>query len=81
MTCGLPTFATCHGGPLEIIEHGVSGFHIDPYHPDKAAVLMADFFQHCEKDPSTWDKISAAGLRRIEERSLSHTHTNTSFIN
>ncbi|KAK9945711.1 hypothetical protein M0R45_011210 [Rubus argutus] len=22
MTCGLPTFATCHGGPAEIIEHG-----------------------------------------------------------
>ena len=31
MTCGLPTFATCHGGPAEIIVNGVSGFHIDPY--------------------------------------------------
>ncbi|CAH8273428.1 unnamed protein product, partial [Arabidopsis lyrata] len=36
MTCGLPTFATCHGGPAEIIEHGLSGFHIDPYHPEQA---------------------------------------------
>ncbi|GFZ13749.1 sucrose synthase 3 [Actinidia rufa] len=25
MTCGLPTFATCHGGPAEIIEDGISG--------------------------------------------------------
>nr|POE86340.1 sucrose synthase 2 [Quercus suber] len=57
MTCGLPTFATCHGGPAEIIEHGISGFHIDPYHPDQAAALMADFFQKCKEDPSFWDKI------------------------
>ncbi|GFQ08389.1 sucrose synthase 3 [Phtheirospermum japonicum] len=68
MTCGLPTFATCHGGPLEIIENGTSGFHIDPYHPDKAAILMADFFEKCNKDPSYWVKISRAGLARIQER-------------
>lgn len=68
MTCGLPTFATCHGGPAEIIEHGVSGFHIDPYHPDQAATLLADFFQRCKEDPSHWNKISDAGLQRIYER-------------
>ncbi|KAL6548351.1 Sucrose synthase 3 [Orobanche gracilis] len=68
MTCGLPTFATCHGGPLEIIEDGISGFHIDPYHPDKAAVLMADFFEKCNDDPSYWVKISEAALHRIQER-------------
>jgi glycosyltransferase involved in cell wall biosynthesis len=34
LTCGLPTFATCNGGPSEIIKHGKSGFHIDPYHGD-----------------------------------------------
>lgn len=68
MTCGLPTFATLHGGPAEIIEHGISGFHIDPYHPDQTAELMADFFQKCKEDPSHWHKISDAGLRRIYER-------------
>lgn len=68
MTCGLPTFATCHGGPAEIIEHGISGFHIDPYHPDQAATLMADFFQKCKEDPSYWEKISDGGLQRIYER-------------
>ncbi|KAK4356122.1 hypothetical protein RND71_025093 [Anisodus tanguticus] len=26
MTCGLPTFATCRGGPMDIIDNGVSGF-------------------------------------------------------
>uniref|UniRef100_A0A2C9WN62 Sucrose synthase n=1 Tax=Manihot esculenta TaxID=3983 RepID=A0A2C9WN62_MANES len=70
MTCGLPTFATCHGGPAEIIEHGKSGFHIDPYHPDQAAEIMVDFFQQCKENPSCWNKISDAGLQRIYERSF-----------
>ncbi|XP_052208617.1 sucrose synthase 2-like isoform X2 [Diospyros lotus] len=68
MTCGLPTFATCHGGPAEIIEHGVSGFHVDPYRPDQVAALMIGFFEQCQKDPLHWEKISAGGLKRIYER-------------
>lgn len=68
MTCGLPTFATCHGGPAEIIENGVSGFHIDPYHPDQVATTMVDFFEKCKEDSSHWNKISDAGLHRIYER-------------
>lgn len=68
MTCGLPTFATSHGGPMEIIEDGISGFHIDPYHPDEAAELMANFFQKCKENPEYWVKISDAGLKRIQER-------------
>lgn len=69
-TCGLPTFATCHGGPAEIIEHGVSGFHIDPHHPDKAAALMVEFFEHCKEDADYWNSISKGGLSRIYERSF-----------
>ncbi|KAK9139303.1 hypothetical protein Scep_008984 [Stephania cephalantha] len=68
MTCGLPTFATLHGGPAEIIENGMSGFHIDPYHPNQAANIMVDFFERCKKEPSYWNKISDAGLQRIYER-------------
>ncbi|KAM0966044.1 hypothetical protein ACFX13_022199 [Malus domestica] len=68
MTCGLPTFATCHGGPAEIIEHGTSGFHVDPYNPDQVAELLTDFFDQCQKDPGYWEKISQAGLKRIYER-------------
>ena len=71
MTCGLPTFATCHGGPAEIIENGVSGFHIDPYHPDQVATTMVDFFEKCKEDSSHWNKISDAGLQRIYERFVS----------
>ncbi|KAF1879143.1 hypothetical protein Lal_00047815 [Lupinus albus] len=68
MTCGLPTFATCHGGPAEIIKHGRSGFHIDPYHPDQASDLLIEFFEKCKEDPSYWNRISDAGLKRICER-------------
>lgn len=68
MTCGLPCFATCHGGPAEIIEHGISGFHIDPYQPDKVTALLINFFEHCREDPSHWHKISDGGLKRIYER-------------
>jgi len=68
MTCGLPTFATCNGGPAEIIVDGVSGFHIDPYHGDCASECIADFFERCKTDPGYWDKISNAGLQRIYEK-------------
>jgi sucrose synthase len=65
MTCGLTTFATNRGGPVEIIQHGKSGFHIDPYHGDKAATLMADFFEDAVKDRTRWDEISQGALERI----------------
>lgn len=68
MVSGLPTFATCHGGPAEIIEDGVSGFHIDPYHPDNVASLLVNFFQRCKEDPTYWEEISKAGLQRILDR-------------
>lgn len=68
MTCGLPTFATCKGGPAEIIVHGKSGFHIDPYHGDQAAETLADFFEKCKVDPSHWDKISQGAMQRITEK-------------
>ncbi|KAI3973157.1 hypothetical protein MKX01_020892 [Papaver californicum] len=68
MTCGLPTFATLHGGPAEIIVHGKSGFHIDPYQGDKAAELLVSFFEKCKSDPSHWDIVSGEGLKRIYEK-------------
>ncbi|MFW5829020.1 MAG: glycosyltransferase, partial [Planctomycetota bacterium] len=68
MTTGLPTFATCFGGPLEIIEHGISGYHIDPTQGADAAERLADFFQSCEEDPSNWREMSEAAKARIEAR-------------
>lgn len=68
MTCGLPTFATCNGGPAEIIVHGKSGFNIDPYHGDRAAETLVEFFEKSKVDPSYWDNISQGGLKRIYEK-------------
>ncbi len=65
MISGLPTFATRYGGPLEIIRHGESGFHIDPNHGADAAELMADFFQRCGEEPGYWQRLSAGGIQRV----------------
>jgi sucrose synthase len=68
MISGLPTFATLYGGPLEIIRHGISGFHIDPNRGDKAAELIADFLEKCKEDPSVWEQLSRHGVERIKSR-------------
>ena len=68
MSCALPTFATCYGGPLEIIEDGISGFHIDPNHGDQAAERMAEFFERCRTDRGYWERFSNAALARVQAR-------------
>lgn len=68
MSSGLPTFATCFGGPLEIIEDKVSGFHIDPNHGDEAAARMAEFFKRCASDSAYWNRLSSGALARVEAR-------------
>jgi sucrose synthase len=68
MSCGLPTFSTLYGGPLEIIVDGVSGFHIDPNHGDEAAERIAYFMQQCADDPGRWDEMSRNAIQRVEER-------------
>ena len=68
MESGLPTFATLYGGPLEIIEHGVSGFHIDPNHGEQSAEVLVEFLERCAREPEHWDTISAAGILRVQSR-------------
>jgi sucrose synthase len=65
MSSGLPTFATCYGGPLETIVDGASGFHIDPNHGSAAAEKMHDFLARSRQNPDYWQKISQGGLDRI----------------
>jgi sucrose synthase len=68
MTSGLPTFATQNGGPREIIEHGTSGFHIDPDHGDRASQTICDFFLKCKDSSDYWNQISRGGIDRVEEK-------------
>jgi len=68
MASGLPTFATCYGGPLEIIKDGLSGFHIDPNHGTEAADRIAGFFQRCQSEPAYWEQISRAAIERVNSR-------------
>jgi sucrose synthase len=66
MCSGVPTFATCYGGPLEIIEDGISGFHINPNEGDKAAEMIATFLEKCAEDPEYWDGFSKRSIERVE---------------
>jgi sucrose synthase len=68
MTSGLPTFATRYGGPLEIIQHNKSGFHIDPNNGGECVSQIADFLERCQKDPKEWQRLSEGALARIEAR-------------
>ena len=68
MSSGLPTFATCFGGPLEIIEDGISGFHIDPTHGDAATTYMTEFFINCRERNGYWEQLAQGGLQRVEAR-------------
>ncbi|MGB2987375.1 MAG: sucrose synthase [Phycisphaerae bacterium] len=68
MVSGLPTFATCYGGPSEIIEDGVSGFHIDPNHGDALVEQIAGFLAKSAKSPKHWEKISKQAIKRVEAR-------------
>ncbi len=65
MTSGLPVFATRYGGPLEIIEDGVSGFHIDPNHGDQSSDRMVTFLQECREDPTSWSRLSRGAIDRV----------------
>jgi sucrose synthase len=66
MRSGLPTFATQYGGPLEIIEDEKSGFHIDPVHEESVEKKLIHFFKRCKEDKNYWDKISKAGIKRVD---------------
>ncbi|MCG6957588.1 MAG: sucrose synthase [Gemmatimonadetes bacterium] len=68
MSSGLPPFVTRYGGPLEIVEDGVSGFHIDPTAGDEAARRMADFLRRSREDGSVWERVSEGALQRVRAR-------------
>ena len=68
MASGLPVFATVHGGPMEIIQHNISGFHIDPNNGSSAADLIADFILRCGVEPDEWGRLSRGAIARVNAR-------------
>ncbi len=67
MASGLPTFAPKFGGPLEIIEYGVSGFLMNTSKPDLIAKSLENFVENCKKDKNYWKTISENGIKRVQE--------------
>jgi len=67
MISGLPVIATKYGGPLEIIQHGMNGFHIDPVEELQSSTVILDFLKKTSDDKGYWDKISQAGIKRVNE--------------
>lgn len=65
MSTGLPTFATRYGGPLEIIQDRISGFHIDPNQGDRAAETIAAFLSRSREEAGYWERISEQALERV----------------
>ncbi len=65
MASGLPTFAPKFGGPLEIVESGVSGFLMDTSDPKLIAHSLEEFLDACIEDDGYWQRISEGGIERV----------------
>jgi sucrose synthase len=65
MASGLPTFAPKFGGPLEIIEYGVSGFLLNTSKPELISKSLENFFDQTKKDKNFWNLISENGIKRV----------------
>lgn len=65
MLSGLPTFAPKFGGPLEIIEDGISGFLVNTSQPRLIADDIEEFWTRCDEDAEYWESVSLAGVERV----------------
>lgn len=64
MASGLPVVAPAGGGPLEVVEHGVTGLLFEPGNVEEAAghlVLLA-------RDPALAARMGEAGRKRVARR-------------
>jgi glycosyltransferase involved in cell wall biosynthesis len=58
-----PVIATAHGGPVEIIEDGTSGFLVPPADPQS----LADKIRYLMAQRDIWQKVGAAARKRVED--------------
>lgn len=68
MTTGIPVFATKYGGPLEIIQSNINGFHIDPVNDLETINILEINVQKIIEDPGFWERISVNSIKRVEEK-------------
>lgn len=67
MLAGVPVIATAHGGPLEYIEHSVSGLLVPPHDPVQIAVALEALLG----DDALHARMGRAGRASAERFSLS----------
>ncbi|MBL1215515.1 MAG: sucrose synthase [Ignavibacteriae bacterium] len=67
MISGIPVIATKYGGPLEIIQNGVSGFHIDPINKEESKQILLDVVTRFNQDENYWKEISQNSIKRVNE--------------
>ncbi|MBN1300736.1 MAG: sucrose synthase [Melioribacteraceae bacterium] len=68
MNSGLPVIATKYGGPLEIIQNGVNGYHIDPVNDDESIRVLTEIVSRSKNNPVVWEKLSEASIKRVQEK-------------
>ncbi len=67
MASGLPTFGPKFGGPLEIIEYGVSGLLLNTSKPEFISESLEQYADRARQDPGYWESLSENGIRRVAE--------------
>jgi len=63
MLCGLPVVSTYHGGIIEIVEPGVSGYLV----PERDVHSLSRAIIHLIEDPEKWAIMGAAGRKRVRD--------------
>ena len=64
MTFSQPVIATAHGGPLEIIEDGISGFLVPPDNPP----LLSQKIEYLKTHPEISTQIGDNARKRVEQK-------------
>jgi glycosyltransferase involved in cell wall biosynthesis len=63
MACGKPVIATAHGGAVEIVVDGATGYLVPPDEPQ----AMADRLMELAGDKALCEQMGERGRRRLEE--------------